>query len=81
MLERYLGFYPQITLQVYMSDSERIAALCKKENEQGFDYERQEKSGLTKRESFFKSMNIPRQYWDDIHVDYIYYPLREKYNL
>ncbi len=81
MLERYLGFYPQITLQVYMSDSERIAALCKKENEQGFDYERQEKSGLTKRDGFFKNMNIPRQYWADIHVDYIYYPLREKYNL
>ena len=81
MLERYLGFYPQITLQVYMSDSERIDSLCKKENEHGFDYTRQEKSELTKRDSFFKNMNIPRQYWDDIHVDYIYYPLREKYNI
>lgn len=81
MLERYLGFYPKITLQVYMSDADRIAFLCKKENEHAFDYARQEKSGLTKRNSFFKNMNIPRQYWNDIHVDYIYYPLREKYNL
>lgn len=81
MLERYLGFYPKVTLQIYMSDANRIASLCKKENEQGFDYVCQERSKLTKRDSFFKNMNIPRQNWDDIQVDYIYYPLREKYNL
>ncbi len=81
MLERYLGFYPKIVLQVYMSDADRIASLRKKENECGFDYASQERSGLMKRDSFFKNMNIPRQNWDDIHVDYIYYPLREKYNL
>lgn len=81
MLERYLGFFPQITLQVYMSDADRILSLRDKENEQGYDYSRQEKSGLTKRDSFFQNMRIPRQSWDDIHVDYIYYPLKEKYNL
>lgn len=81
MLERYLGFYPKLTLQIYMSDADRIASLCKKENEHGFDYVNQEKSELTKRNSFFKNMNIPRQNWNDIQVDYIYYPLREKYNL
>lgn len=81
MLERYLGFYPKITLQVYMSDADGILSLRGKENEQGFDYTRQEKPGLTKRDSFFHSMGIPRQNWEDIHVDYIYYPLREKYNL
>ena len=81
MLERYLGFFPQITLQVYMSDADRIHFLCDKEKEYGFDYARQERSGLTKRDSFFQNMRIPRQKWDDIHVDYIYYPLREKYNL
>ncbi len=81
MLERYLGFFPRITLQVYMSDADRIISLRSKENEQGFDYSRQEQSGLTKRDSFFKNMKIPKQNWDDIHVDYIYYPLREKYNL
>ena len=64
-----------------MSDADRIASLCKKENEHGFDYVNQEKSELTKRNSFFKNMNIPRQNWNDIQVDYIYYPLREKYNL
>ena len=81
MLERYLGFFPQITLQVYMSDADRILSLRDKENEQGYDYSRQEKSGLTKRDNFFQNMRIPRQNWDDIHVDYIYYPLKEKYNL
>lgn len=81
MLERYLGFYPKITLQVYMSDADKIISLCNKELELGFDYTRQEISGLTKRDSFFKNMRIPKQNWDDIHVDYIYYPLREKYNL
>lgn len=81
MLERYLGFGPMITLQVYMSDADRIISLRAKEAEQGYDYEKQEKSGLTKRDSFFRNMKIPRQNWDDIHVDYIYYPLREKYNL
>lgn len=81
MLERYLGFYPKITLQVYMSDADKIISLRNKEIEQGFDYTRQEISGLTKRDSFFKNMRIPKQNWDDIHVDYIYYPLREKYNL
>ena len=81
MLERYLGFFPQITLQVYMSDADRILSLRDKENEQGYDYSRQEKSGLTKRDSFFHNMRIPRQNWNDIHVDYIYYPLKEKYHL
>lgn len=81
MLERYLGFYPKITLQVYMSDADRIVSLRCKEKEQGFDYARQERSSLTKRDSFFQNMRIPRQNWDDIHVDYIFYPLREKYNL
>ncbi len=81
MLERYLGFFPQITLQVYMSDEDRILSLQDKEQEQGYDYARQEKSGLTKRDSFFQNMRIPRQNWNDIHVDYIYYPLKEKYNL
>ncbi len=81
MLERYLGFYPQITLQVYMSDADRIISLREKEMEQGFDYSRCEKQPLTKRECFFQNMRIPRQNWDDIHVDYIYYPLRKKYNL
>ena len=81
MLERYLGFYPQITLQVYMSDADRIVSLREKEMEQGFDYSRCEKQPLTKRECFFQNMRIPWQNWDDIHVDYIYYPLRKKYNL
>lgn len=81
MLERYLGFYPQITLQVYMSDADRILSLRNKEKEQGYDYARQEKSGFTKRDSFFQNMRIPRQTWNDIRVDYIYYPLKEKYNL
>ncbi|MCM1219841.1 MAG: hypothetical protein NC548_35670 [Lachnospiraceae bacterium] len=81
MLERYLGFYPKITLQVYMSDADRILSLRDKEAEQGFYYDRQENSGLTKRDSFFQNMKIPMQNWDDIHVDYICYPLREKYNL
>ena len=81
MLERYLGFFPQITLQVYLSDADRILSLRDKEKEQGYDYARQEKSGLTKRDSFFQNMRIPRQNWNDIRVDYIYYPLKEKYHL
>ena len=81
MLERYLGFFPKITLQVYMSDADRIISLQNRENEQGFDYTRQERSGLTRRDSFFRSMRLPEQNWEDIHVDYICYPLREKYNL
>lgn len=81
MLERYLGFYPQITLQVYLCDYDRLISLRTNETEQGFDYARQEKTGCTKRDSFFKNLNIPQQYWDYIQVDYVYYPLREKYNL
>lgn len=81
MLERYFGFYPQITLQVYMSDYDRIISLRYSETEQGFDYNKQEKTGYTKRDSFFKNLNVPLQYWNHIQVDYIYYPLKEKYNL
>jgi len=81
MLERYLGFYPKITLQVYLCDYERLISLRCNESEAGFDYTRQEKTGCTKRDSFFKNLNIPLQYSDYIQVDYIYYPLREKYNL
>lgn len=81
MLERYLGYYPEITLQVYIADADKIISLRNRETEQGFDYGRQEQTGLTKRDCFFQNMGIPRQYWKNIHVDYIYYPLREKYNL
>ena len=81
MLERYLGFYPKLTLQVYMADADRIISLRNNEAEQGYDYSRQEKSGLTKRDGFFQNMRIPRQYWEHIQVDYIYYPLKEKYNI
>ena len=81
MLERYLGFYPHITLQVYMSDADNMAALGAKETEPGFDYNRQESSDYNKRDTFFKNMKIPRQYWDYITVDYIFYPLRERYHL
>lgn len=81
MLERYLGFYPEITLQVYMSDIDRIISLRANEKEKGFDYEKQERSDCSKRDRFFQNMRIPKQYWEYIQVDYIYYPLREKYNL
>lgn len=81
MLERYLGYYPKITLQVYMSDADNILLLREKETAQGFDYGRQEKTGLTRRDCFFQNMGIPKQYWEDIQVDYIHCPLREKYNL
>ncbi len=81
MLERYLGFYPHITLQVYMCDADNMYALHAKESESGFDYTRQENSHYNKRDTFFKNMKIPRQYWDYIAVDYICYPLREKYHL
>lgn len=81
MLERYLGFCPQISLQVYMSDYDRIITLRCNETEQGYDYNRQEKTGCNKRDSFFRNMHIPQQYWDCIQVDYIFYPLKEKYSL
>lgn len=81
MLERYLGFYPKITLQVYMSDYDRLISLRTNEVEQGFDYNKQVKTGCSKRDSFFKNLNVPCQYWESIQVDYIFYPLKEKYNL
>lgn len=81
MLVRYLGFCPQITLQVYLCDYDRLISLRTNELEQGFDYNRQEKTGYSKRDSFFKNLNVPQKYWDYIQVDYVYYPLKEKYNL
>lgn len=60
MLERYLGFFPKITLQVYMSDAENILLLRKKETEQGFDYGRQEKTGLTRRGHLFPEHGHPK---------------------
>ena len=81
MLERYLGFYPHITLQVYISDYQNKLSLEAKEKERGFDYNTQELKSVNKRDAFFQNYKIPRQYWDYISVDYIYYPLRERYNL
>jgi len=72
--------YNPITVTKIRQNRE-IIHLQDKENEQGYDYSKQERSGLTKRDSFFQNMRIPRQNWNDIHVDYIYYPLKEKYNL
>ena len=81
MLERYLGFYPEITLYVFMSDENNIIYLKNKESELYFDYVTQEKKDYNKRNSFFKNYRIPKQYWENISVKYIFYPLREKYNL
>ena len=81
MLERYLGFYPEITLYVFMSDENNIIYLKNKESEHYFDYVTQEKKDYNKRNSFFKNYRIPKQYWENISVKYIFYPLREKYNL
>lgn len=81
MLQRYLGYFPHITLQVYMSDANNLIYLKQKETETGFNYNTQEQTGYNKRDSFFYNMNIPKQYWDYIQVNYIYYPLREKYSL
>lgn len=81
MLERYLGFYPKINLQIYMADANKITFLRNKETEIGFNYEKQERSGCTKRDTYFQNMKIPKQRWEDIQADYIYYPLKEKYSL
>ena len=81
MLERYLGYFPKIVLQVYMSDADNLINLKQKELEQGFNYETQQRTGYNKRDSFFLNYDIPMQYWENIEVYYIYYPLREKYCL
>lgn len=81
MLERYLGFYTEITLYVFMSNENNIIYLKNKESELYFDYVTQEKKDYNKRNSFFKNYRIPKQYWENISVKYIFYPLREKYNL
>jgi hypothetical protein len=81
MLERYLDFYPQITLNVYMSDIGSLERLKEKENEDGFDYITQRHTGLNKRDTIFKNYKVPRQYWENIKVNYVYYPLREMYNV
>ena len=81
MLERYLDFFPKIILQVYMCDADNLINLKQKEAEQGFNYETQQRTGYNKRDSFFLNYDIPMQYWENIEVHYIYYPLREKYCL
>lgn len=59
MLERYLGYHPKITLQVYMSDASSLILLQNSETEQSFNYMRQEKYGLNKKDTFFHNMNLP----------------------
>lgn len=81
MLERYLGYYPTINIRIYMSDSDNLQSLRDKEIENGYDYQKMETINLTKRDLFFKNYNIGKQYWENIQVDYIYYPLKEKYNI
>jgi hypothetical protein len=81
MLERYLDFYPQITLNVYMSDISNINDLKEKEYDEGYNYDAQEYTGLNKKDTIFKNYNVPRQYWQNIKVNYVYFPLREMYNV
>jgi hypothetical protein len=81
MLERYLGFYPQITLNVYMSDMVELNKLEENQYKDGYDYYTQERTGFNKRDSVFQNYKVPRQYWQNIKVNYTYFPLREKYNV
>lgn len=81
MLERYLSFYPFIKLKVYMCDLNNLEDLKIKESQPGYNYYNQEPSSVSKKLTFFKNMNIPQQYWHYIKVEYVYFPLKEKYNL
>lgn len=81
MLERYFGFCPHITLNVYISDMSSLESLEKKEKENAYNYDIQEKSEFNKRDNYFKNLDVPEEYWEYINVKYIYYPLREKYNI
>ena len=81
MLERYLGYTPKITLQVYMKDLDKIKKLLDQESQQGYDFKKQEHHNINKKLLIFQNMKVPKQYWEDITVDYIYFPLEEKYNL
>jgi hypothetical protein len=64
-----------------MSDMVELNKLEENQYKDGYDYYTQERTGFNKRDSVFQNYKVPRQYWQNIKVNYTYFPLREKYNV
>lgn len=79
MLHRYFGYYPYIKLHIYSCMQEQIKAMKQREKECSYDSDYSQRT--LRKEFYFQKYQLPKQYWENISVEYIYYPLIEKYTL
>ena len=81
MLERYLGFMPKLSLTVYYSDIDAVSDIELEAKRKSYNYKKQEFSDNDKKCETFKALGIREQYWENIEIRYIYYNLKNRYNL
>ncbi len=81
MLERYLGYMPKLSLTVYYSDIDAVAEIEREAKRKSYNFKTQEFSDNNKKCETFKALGIREQYWENIEVRYIFYDLKNRYNL
>ncbi len=81
MLERYLGFMPKLSLAVYYSDIDAVSEIEQEAKRKSYNFKTQEFSDNNKKYETFRSLGIREQYWENIEIRYIFYDLKNRYNL
>ena len=81
MLERYLGYMPKLSLTVYYSDIDAVAEIEREAKRKSYNFKTQEFSDNNKKYKTFKALGIREQYWENIEIRYIFYDLKNRYNL
>ncbi len=81
MLERYLGYMPKLSLTVYYSDIDAVSEIEREAKRKSYNFKTQEFSDNNKKYETFKALGIREQYWENIEIRYIFYDLKNRYNL
>lgn len=80
MLQRYLGFVPEMELTVFVKDSEIKDKLKREESTRGYDYIERTVSDYNKKTDLFMRLGV-LPWIDKVNVCYEVYLLEEKYHL
>lgn len=82
MFQRYCNDYDvEIEVTVYVYDEDRKNHLIKEECTEGYDFYRQELTGLPKKQQVMRDVGVKAQFWDSIHTTYKVNPVFENYNI
>lgn len=81
MLERYLGYMPKLQVSVYISDIGAASEIKTDAERRAFNTKKYEFNEHIRKHEVLKSLGIREQYWGNIEIAFVYFGLKEKYDL